>query len=390
MKRAWPAFALLLVGAIAFAQPDDAAQRAAEERVAKQKLDTLREQIRTLAEQQRVTGGEHAEATRALREQELAIDATAKSVRALDERLGGQQDELTALEDRRAKLARALESQREALAALLRSAYALGRDEELKLLLQQDDVGAIARVLAYHRYFQGARIERIDALMADLEQLAEVQRAIVAKNADVVATRKQQLAEVARLEAGRGERAAVLATLDTTLKDQQARLAALGKDEKGLVDLLEKLRDVFADIPKQLSGDEPFANQRGRLPWPLKGALRIGFGGRDSAGRQLSGLLVGADSGTPVHAVAGGRVAYADWLKGYGMLLIIDHGDGYMSLYGANETLLKDVGDWVAAGEAIAQSGASGGQSTPGLYFELRQKGKPVDPKPWLRKESAR
>ncbi|MCW5567873.1 MAG: peptidoglycan DD-metalloendopeptidase family protein [Dokdonella sp.] len=143
---------------------------------------------------------------------------------------------------------------------------------------------------------------------------------------------------------------------------------------------------MFADIPKQLSGAEPFADQRGRLPWPLKGTLRIGFGGRDAGGRQLSGLLIGADAGVPVHAVARGRVAYADWLKGYGMLLILDHGDGWMSLYGANESLLKDVGDWVAAGEVIAQSGASGGQSTPGLYFELRRQGKAVDPKPWLRK----
>ncbi|HNR91382.1 MAG TPA: peptidoglycan DD-metalloendopeptidase family protein [Dokdonella sp.] len=386
MRIGFLAGVLLTALGAAVAQPDDPAARAAQEHETKQKLDAVREQIRALAEQQRATSGEHAEAARALREQELAIDDAAKSVRALDERLSGQQDELAALEERRAGLARALETQREALAALLRSAYALGRDEEIKLLLQQDDVGAIARVLAYHRYFQGARVERIDALMGDLEQLAEVQRAIVGKNADVVATRKQQLAEVARLEAGRAERAALLATLDAALKDQQARLATLGRDERGLVDLLGRLRDVFADIPKKLSGAEPFADQRGRLPWPLKGTLRIGFGGRDAGGRQLSGLLIGADAGVPVHAVARGRVAYADWLKGYGMLLILDHGDGWMSLYGANESLLKDVGDWVAAGEVIAQSGASGGQSTPGLYFELRRQGKAVDPKPWLRK----
>lgn len=386
MMRRLIACALFAVLGTARAQPEDAAVRAAQERETKQKLDALREQIRTVVEQQRATGGEQAEATRALREQELAIDAAARRVRALDERLAGQQDELSALEGRRAALARTLESQREALAALLRSAYALGRDEELKLLLQQDDVGAIARVLAYHRYFQGARIERIDGLLEDLEQLAAVQREIVARNADVVATRQQQVAEVAQLEAERNQRAAVLADLDNLLKDQQARLAALGRDERSLVELLGKLRDVFADIPRQLSGDEPFASLRGRLPWPLKGSLRIGFGGRDSAGRQLSGLVIGSDTGTPVRAIARGRVAYADWLKGYGMLLIIDHGEGWMSLYGANETLLKDVGDWVAAGESIAQSGASGGQTTPGLYFELRRQGKPVDPKPWLRK----
>lgn len=385
MRLALAALALLSACALVHAQPEDAAQRAAQEREAKQQLDGLRARIKELADARRVTTGEHAEATTALREQETAIAAAAKAVRALDDQLVAEQAGIDRLEGERATLARTLATQREALAELLRSAYALGRSEELKLLLQQEDVGAIARVLAYHRYFQRARIERIDGLLGDLEQLARLQDAIEAERATLAATRAQQEAEVARLQGQRAERATLMVSLEKELADQQARLAALGKDEKGLVDLLEKLRDVFADIPRQLSGAEPFASLRGRLPWPLQGKLRTGFGGSDEAGRKLSGLLIAGDTGTPVHAIARGRIAYADWLKGYGMLLIVDHGDGYMSLYGYNESLLKDVGDWVAAGETIAQSGASGGQQAPALYFELRHQGKPVDPKPWLR-----
>ncbi len=383
--RVLVACALSLLVATAQAQPEDAAKRAAEEQVARGKLETLRAQIRELTEQQRGTTGERDEATRALRTHETAIAAAIGELRALDARLGGQQEELAVLEAQRSTLTKALGTQREALAALLRSAYALGHDEELKLLLQQEDVGRIARVMAYHRYFQRARVERIDGLLADLRALADVQTAIEAKNADLNATRAEQQARVADLERERGERATLLADLETRVKDQQARLATLGKDEKGLLDLIERLRDVFADIPRQLDGSAPFASRRGAMGWPAAGRLVAGFGGRDASGRRLSGLLIGAEAGSDVRAVGHGRVAYADWLKGYGLLLIVDHGDGYMSLYGYNQALLKDVGDWVAPDESIAQAGATGGQSTPALYFELRRQGQPIDPKPWLR-----
>lgn len=385
MKRAFAVGVLLLATCVVQAQDDDPAARAEQEKQTRVELTRIRTEIAELADQQRATSGEHAEAMRALREQERAIDAALKGVRELDERLVGQQAELDALEVRRSALAKTLETQRESLAVLLRSAYALGRSEELKLLLQQEDVGAIARVLAYHRYFQRARVERIDTLLDDLRQLADVQQAIVAQNTELTASRTQREADLADLQQQRAEREHLLGELDGVLKDQQARLAAMGRNEKGLLELIEKLRDVFADIPKQLTGAEPFASLRGKMAWPAPGKLRTGFGGKDESGRTSNGLQIAAESGTPVKAVARGRVAYADWLTGYGMLLIVDHGDGYMTLYGYNESLLKEVGDWVAPGEAIAQSGASGGQRSPSVYFELRRQGKPVDPKPWLR-----
>jgi murein hydrolase activator len=384
--------ALLALGAVAArAAPDEAdpngtdQKTAAQEHEARQKLDAVRAEIRALAEQQRETEGERGDAAKALRAKETELAEVAKDVHALDEKLATQQADLDKLDAERAKLETALKSQRDALAALLRSAYALGRNEELKLLLQQNDVAAIARVLAYNRYFQRARVGRIDQLSVDLADLAKVQESIRAKTAELASTRDARAAEGAKLEAERGEREKLVGELDAKLKEQGARVAALGKDEKALTSLIEKLRDVFADIPKQLSGAEPFASQRGHLAWPVQGKIVRGFGATDESGRKSSGLLLAAKTGTAVHAVSHGRVVFADWLRGYGLMIIVDHGDGYLSLYGCNETLLKDVGDWVNVGETLATSGASGGQKTPGLYFEVRAKGQPVDPKAWLR-----
>ena len=375
-----------LAATTAHAEPNEADPKtAAQEHEARQKLDAVRAEIKALTEQQRAIEGERGEAAKALRTKETALAEVAKDVRALDDKLAAQQADLDKLDAERTKLETALKSQRDALAALLRSAYALGRNEELKLLLQQDDVAAIARVLAYHRYFQRARIDRIDQLSADLQELAEVQDSIRKKTAELATTRDARSAEGVRLDTERAERAVLLEELDAKLKEQGARVAALGKDEKALTELIERLRDVFADIPKQLSGAEPFASMRGRMAWPVNGKVVTAFGAADESGRRSSGLLVSTKVGTPVHAVSHGRVAFADWLRGYGLMIIVDHGDGYLSLYGCNETLLKDVGDWVNAGETIATSGASGGQKTAGVYFELRTKGQAVDPRGWLR-----
>jgi septal ring factor EnvC (AmiA/AmiB activator) len=365
--------------------PVDDAARAKGEAETRQKLDAIRAQIKALAAEQKATETQKNSVAVELRERETRIAAATRELREIDTRLRGQQQALDDLEGQRSALATKLGAQREALGALLRSAYAMGQHEELKLLLQQDNVATIARVLAYHRYFQNARLARIQGLLADLAELAWLQQAIETQRGELAATRAQRESELNGLNQERAERSALLAKLDASLKDQGARLAALGKDEQALVDLLEKLRDIFADIPKQLSGAEPFEARRGRLNWPLPGKILVGFGASDDSGRPISGLIIAARNGAEVHAISHGRVAYADWLKGYGLLLILDHGDGYMSLYGYNDTLLRDVGDWVNAGDIVATAGSSGGHSAPALYFELRQGGKPMDPRGWLR-----
>jgi septal ring factor EnvC (AmiA/AmiB activator) len=374
---------LCAAGAQAQTQTEEST-RSAEEAQAKQKLEQVRSEIHRITDEQRETATKRNDVTADLRAQELKVAATAKELRALDQKLAAQQVRLEQLFTRRDALESSLKAQREALAALLRSAYALGRNEELRLLLMQDDVDSISRLLAYYRYFERARVGEIDQLLKDLDALAQVQVSIEQETAQITQSRAAREEEVRQLNAERDERRQVLATLETNLKDQQSRLAALGRDEKGLLALLEKLRDIFADIPKQIAGAEPFVQMRGRLAWPLKGSAQAGAGDEGES----HGVLIAAAEGGEVHAVSHGRVVFADWLRGYGLLLIVDHGDTYLSLYGCNETLLKDVGDWVNAGEVIATSGASGGRKTPGLYFELRHDGKPMDARAWLRPSS--
>lgn len=373
--------ALIAVGARA--QTDDAA-RAAQESQAKHKLVQVRAQIHELAAAQQDTNAKRNDALTALRDQELKIAATAKQLRVLDGQIKDRQNKLDDLLKRRAVLDDRLEDQRDALAALLRSAYAMGRGEELKLLLAQDKAADIARMLAYYRYFEHARLGEIDALMKNLDALATVQNDIETQTAALRNSRADQAEQAGRMDAERAARKRALDQLDATLKDQKSRLAALGRDEKALTDLIAKLQDIFADIPQNLVGAEPFAALRGKLRWPLRGRIAEKFGAGTGGGTASQGVLIAARDGSEVHAVSHGRVAFADWLRGYGLLLIVDHGDGYLSLYGYNETLLKDVGDWVDAGTVIATSGDSGGRPTPGLYFELRYKGKAIDPMAWL------
>jgi murein hydrolase activator len=380
------AFVACAIGA--HAQSSDS-ERTAQEAQAKQKLEQVRTEIHQLVETQKKTNARRDEAVAGVREQELKIAATAKELRALDQQIGAQQENLAKLEGERDGLDARLKDQREALAALLRSAYAMGRDEELKLLLAQDRIDTVGRMLAYYRYFEGARLGEIEALLKDLDALAKLQNAIEKETANLRAARDERGAQATQLEGERLERARTLGELDAALRDQHSRLAALGKDEKALVDLIAKLRDIFADIPQQLAGAEPFAQLRGRLPWPVPGRIASDFGAHEEGGEHASlGIVIAAGGGSDVRAVSHGRVVFADWLRGYGLLLIVDHGDGYLSLYGYNETLLKDVGDWVDAGEAVATSGDSGGRRTPGLYFELRFQGKAIDPKGWLKPSS--
>ena len=375
------ALALLLAAAPAFAQAD----RARQEAQAQQRLEALRSQIKAIAAENRAAEGERGEATQALRAADAQVSDAVRALRRTEAGIATAESELQALEGQKRGLEAGLSKQREALAALVRSAYALGRHEQLKLLLAQDRMADLARVLAYHRYFQADRQQRIQGLIAELQALADVARQIGEQREILDAARQQQQADLAALEAQRGERAAVLATLETAFKDRGARLAALGRDEKSVLALLERLRDAVADVPRQVDDTRPFASRRGQLGRPLAGSVLTAFGGRLPDGRGSDGWLVAGTAGAEVRAVAPGRVAFSDWLKGYGLLTIIDHGDGWMSLYAFNDALLKDVGDWVRGGEPVATVGSSGGQGRPALYFELRRNGQPQDPRPWFR-----
>lgn len=382
IRRLVLAACLAVAALTAAAQPAD---REKKEAAAEQQLQTLRQQIKAITAEQRQLDGERSEASKALREADAQVGDAVRALRRTEAGIATTETELRDLQDQQSRLEAGLSGQREALAALVRSAYALGRHEQLKLLLAQDRMADLARVLAYHRYFQADRQERITGLLDELQALAAVARRIQDQRDVLAAALTQQQADLTTLEAQRADRAKVLAGLESGFKDRAARLAALGRDEKTVLKLLEQLRDAVADIPRQVDDTRPFASRRGQLGRPLAGSVLAAFGGKLPDGRSSDGWLVAGTAGAEVRAVAPGRVAFSDWLKGYGLLVIVDHGDGWMSLYAFNDALLRDVGDWVRAGDPLATVGSSGGQGRPALYFELRRNGQPQDPKPWFK-----
>ena len=385
--------ALLLAAVFAAVPPAAAAPRPSDTAAAQKQLAQTRKRIQALAEEQKRIEAERNAAARELREADgqvargqRALDATTAQIAELDAQL----DQALA---QQATLAASLSGQRAELAALLRSAYALGGHGQLQVLLEQDRMGDLARVLAYHRYFERDRSARIGRLQAQLRSLAELGEQIRGRQAELEATRARQQAELA---ARKQDRRKLVASLDGKFRNRTSRLAALGRDEKATQALLAKLRRAMAQAPRPRprprseSGAKAAVSDpripSGALRLPVTGSVLAGFGGTLPDGHRSQGLLIAGAAGAPVQAVRAGRVAYADWLKGYGLLLILDHGGGYMSLYAFNDTLLKNAGDAVEAGEAIATLGSSGGQGRPALYFELRRDGQPQDPRSWLQR----
>jgi len=383
----WLLVALLLVfagGALQGVAAQTPVERAARESETQRKLDAVRKQIGELAAARNALDAERGDATRALREADQEVDRQSRALQQIDTQIQAQEAELARLESERLLLQTRLGKQREALASLLRSAYALGRHEQLKLLLAQDRIETLARVLAYHRYFQRDRVSRIDALLGELKELAQLVQQVRIQREALETSRALQQEQIAALESQRGQRRALVAELDTRFRDTDSRLKALGRDEAALAKLLEQLRDIFADIPAGLDAAQAFAQRRGRLAAPVPGRALVGFGAKLPDGRTSQGWLLAADAGAPVRAVAHGRVAFSDWLKGYGLIVILEHGEGYMSLYAQNDSLRREVGEWVDAGDILASVGSSGGQSRPALYFELRHGGQPIDPRGWF------
>lgn len=383
--------AIVLLAAMA-AHAETAAQRTQRETAARQQLEQVRKKIQSLSDQQKKIEDQKSQASKALREADASVAGAQGQLRATEARLAELEARLAKLEQQQADLETKLSRQREELAELVRSAYALGQNEELKLLLEQDRVGDLARVLAYHRYFSQDRQQRITELTTELDALAKLREQIQAQQPPLQAARAEQQKAVAQLAQQRQERGKMVSQLDARYRDQRSRLKALGRDEKATTALLERLRKAMATLPPVRPAGTtpshpatPLAAYSG-LSLPVAGAVIAGYGGTLPDGHASQGLLIAGTAGADVHAAAAGRVAYADWLKGYGLLVIVDHGGGLMTLYAYNDALLKRAGDTVAAGEAIALLGSSGGQGRAALYFELRRNGQPQDPRGWLKK----
>lgn len=356
---------------------DDDAEAAAR------RLADLRERIESLRSELARNRDRESQLAAELARLEAAIGASTRALRRLDAEQAAQRQRLEALRRSRIEARTQLERQSGALRAQVRSAYALGRQAQIKLLLSQEDPQRLGRTLVYFDYLNRARAERIREIDELLGQLRALETDIAATLARLEANREARAATLNELTERRAERARLLARVRDELRDQGRQLGRLTRDEQRLQRLLEDLQRAL-DEAEAAAGGLDFASLRGRLPWPSPGRIAARFGqSRGVGGLTWRGVLIAAPEGTEVRAVAPGRVAFADWLRGFGLLLIIDHGDGYMSLYGHNQALYRSPGDWVAAGEVIAGAGDTGGAEQPGVYFELRRNGKPVNPLKW-------
>jgi septal ring factor EnvC (AmiA/AmiB activator) len=359
------------------------AQPALTREEAQSRLRAVQDEIRELQQSLAAARDRYAGEQRALRDIDLAIQDAALKLRATGRRIERHREELERLQaDREAYLAD-LGARHEFLSAQVVAAYRLGRQSRLRLLLNQDSPARLGRMLAYYDYFSTAQAHRIKDLREALATLDRMQTGIDAELAALSAAQEEQREALGDMQRGRAARAGVLAELAGRIDSDAARLVELSRNRADLEALLERLANALADIPSDLGGYRHPSTQRGALPMPLQGRVLHAFGQPRTGGLHWQGWLIAADSGTEVSAIAYGRVAYADWLRGYGLLMIIDHGEGFMSLYGNNESLLFEVGDWVQRGTAISTVGKDSGTGQ-GLYFELRDSGKAIDPAAWI------
>jgi septal ring factor EnvC (AmiA/AmiB activator) len=321
-----------------------------------------------------------------LRDAELSVQAAKRRLDDLRAQRIDAEARLRDLEAEKAQREAELDGERNALAGELRAAYFNGREEELKLLLNQEDPAAFGRTLAYYGYFGRARAARIQGIKDKLEHLALLREKIAAETARLQQLESQQETEVAALKTAQDNRAGAVSAIDQQLKTRGGELQRLQSQANSLEKLIDELRKAIESAP--VVKQAPFEPLKGKLPWPVQQGRVLARFGEPRAGGSLKwqGMLIGTDRGARVRAPYGGRVVYGDWLPGMGLMIVIDHGGGYMSLYGHNDEIYRKVGETVAAGDVIGSVGDSGGHNEPALYFEVRRGRTPVDPETWLQR----
>ena len=316
-----------------------------------------------------------------LKNDDLAIAESAKAINKTEQQLKITQKKIATLSKEKQLLTSQKMAQERLLAKQLRSAYTTGQHDYLKLLLNQDQSEKIQRTISYYQYLNKARINEIDKFKVTIAQLMLVTTQHQVQIEQLQTLKDDQQKQRLSLNKNKTNRSQTLASLSKELLSSKQQLAKLKNEEANLTAALQKLTEL---IRKEidLTG---LSQLKRKLTWPVKGRLLRSFGSRKQGHLKWKGVLLGAPVGKQVQTIHNGTVLFSDWLKGYGLLTVIDHGDGYMSLYAHNQTLLKSVGDRVETGEPIALVGQSGGQFKAGLYFEIRHQGKAVNPKLWCR-----
>lgn len=381
---------LYLLSGLAFAQTKAPVVKNTAD--AEKKIASLRTEIKSLSKAQQEVEEKRNKEAKQLREIDQKVAQSSQQLNSVTTEISEQQVKLNQLELQQQQLENDLSAQKEQLTLLIRSAYRLGENSELKHLLAQDKLAEAARWLAYHQYFEKERQKEIIALSQQLQQIDDVRIAVEQERMLLAKQKEEQQKVVSALSQQRQDRKKVVSTLDAKYNSQQAKIKALGKDEKALSSLLNKLKLAAANSKAPTVVGRPSSNKvapkntpKNLTGWPITGLLLAGYGNAMPDGRASEGLLIAAPAGTSVFTVAAGRVIYADWLKGYGLLMVIDHGRGYMSLYANNDALFKEVGESVAAGERVSSVGSSGAQKREALYFEIRLNGQPQNPNNWLK-----
>jgi murein hydrolase activator len=353
----------------------------------KQKLDTLKRSISSLEKRMEKRHREKNSLVNELKEVELEAAKIGRSIRQLNTKINSRSNKLYFLEIEQRDLEKNIKNQNAAISEHLAAAYKLGDQEPIKLLLNQEDPQQLSRLFKYYSYFLEARNKKIETYVGDVEKLSAL-IAQVTQQKRLLDSAKKELVEDQKQFLLIGKRRSVaLKNLNTSLKSDTAKLNKLLAERAELEELLNTVEVAVTEMPLSAPpGQQTFVSQKGLLQWPLKGRVAHSYGSQRSGSLRWEGWMIGAKSGQPVNAVHDGQVIFSNYLRGFGLLIILNHGDGYMTLYAHNEQLLKDTGDWVLSNETIARAGDSGGLDKPALYFEIRKQGQPADPKVWLGK----
>lgn len=383
-------------------------------------LAALKQRLQTLQQEFRSTQAHRQEAADELGQSERAISSALRQLRQLDGERQRAQTDLQALTQQTDATTARIRAQQTYLAQALKAAYQRGQGDALKLMLNGADPNQAARDLRYLAHLSRAQHETIEVLRADLAKLAALQQQTEQKTAELTHLQMAREAEQKKLLADKRAREQVLQKLSVQIQQQRREISNLKRDERSLTQLVERLNRLMAqqaareraaqqaqrnqkdgknaasqprralgvntETPVAFRSDKPFSGLKGSLRLPVAGELMNRFGApREGGGVSWKGLFIRAAEGAAVKAIAAGQVVFAEWLRGFGNLIIVDHGEGYMSLYSNNESLYKQVGERVQPGDAIAAVGNSGGQPDPGLYFEMRHQSRPVNPLLWVK-----
>ncbi len=349
-----------------------------------QDLQQVRERIEALQREVGEAVENRAAAERSLRETEIAESRVRKKLGQLRARASAARARQDDLSSQMTRVSADLSAQKDLLARQMRLAWVTGREEWVRLVLSQQDPVEVGRRLVYYGYITRDRSDVIQAVLEKMRQLEQIIAALDREREQLKELEQAQQARLSQLESARAIRDQALALINAAIEsraDEIERLQAQAKEKESLLARLSQQATMFPSFEGL-----PFEKMKGRFTWPTRGKLFRNYGEPRADGQmRWNGVMMTADAGAEVHALYHGRVVYSDWLPGMGLLIVIEHGDGYISLYGHNQDLTREVGEWVGPEDVIAHVGDSGGQGVTGLYFEIRKDGKPINPNRWVK-----